>query len=77
MGLCILNGKKGFATSMEWNESIFIELLAVILDTIGGTTPSQFVQLAFLTFDNVKHLKDALKKLGRWHNIFMGGLTYV
>ena len=48
-----------------------------ILDTTSGTIPSQFVLLAFLTFDNVKHLKDSLKKLGKWHNIFMGGFTYV
>ena len=78
IGLCILdNTDSGSTTCMKWSESIFMDLLSGILGITGGTTHPQYVFLAFLSFDDVMLLKEALKKVGKWHKLFMGGLHYV
>ena len=77
IGLCIIDSTEGSAKSMQWSESIFIELLSGIMRITGGSTHAQYVLLAFLSFDDVVHLKGALKKVGRWNKLFMGGLDYV
>lgn len=77
VGLCILDSTEGSAKSMQWSVSTFIDLLSGIMGITGGSVHAQYVLLAFLAFDDVVHLKEALKKVSGWHKLFMGGLHYV